>query len=257
MSQKDQCCICGRMLPNRWAVAGRCKASGCDMPFCRLHWHAGNKRCREHGWRRVDGAGLHASGDPQMEISNFEHNAREIDMNEEREDMDLSEVSEKQGKRAMDAALKGMKAAGVGMAGLVAKIQYARSPQAMKDALDENLKKNGLRREEVSEKLEAVHNRIVILKKQYATAPPARKRTLQMELKVLMGEYKNLESEFKILLENETVLGKVRGRFMETLAYDLRGIKEKQIDKITDRIEDRVDDAEGVMDAVADLEGAG
>jgi uncharacterized protein (DUF3084 family) len=127
----------------------------------------------------------------------------------------------------------------------------------MQDTLNENLEKNTARREEVSSKLEVVHNRIVALKKQYEAAPPARKRTLQMELKALMGEYKNLEAEFKILLENETVLGKVRGRFMETLAYDLRGIKEKQIDKITDKIEDKADEADGVQEAVADLEGAG
>ena len=179
-------------------------------------------------------------------------------MNEEHDDqMDLSKVPEKQGKKAMAEALKVAKAAGAGVAGLVAKIQYARSPQAMQDTINENLKKNGERREEVSQKLEEVHNRIVALKKQYEAAPPARKRTLQMELKSLMGEYKTLEREFKVLLENEQVLGTVKGRFMETLAYDLRGISEKHIDKVTDGIEDRVDDAEGVMDAVADLESAG
>ncbi len=282
---KQMCCICGKELPNRWAVAGRCKVKGCDMPFCKLHWRNGNKLCREHGWREPqnkefrigndEGGGGEERGTRHEELGtrggdlqstknqapstrNYFIEGKERAMNEEYdEQMDLSQVSEKQGKKAMAEALKMAKAAGAGVAGLVAKIQYARSPQAMQDTLNENLEKNTARREEVSQRLEAVHNRIVALKKQYEAAPPARKRTLQMELKALMGEYKNLEREFKILLENETVLGKVRGRFMETLAYDLRGIKEKQIDKVTDGIEDRVDDAEGVLDAVADLESAG
>lgn len=179
-------------------------------------------------------------------------------MNDEvNNDMDLSAVPEKQGKKAMAEAVKVAKAAGAGLAGLVAKMKYARSPQAMQDTINENLEKNRTRRDEVSQKLETVHNRIVALKKQYDAAPAARKRTLQMELKALMGEYKTHENEFKILLENEHVLGTVQGRFMETLAYDLRGISEKHVDKITDGIEDRVDDAEDVMDAVGDLERAG
>ncbi len=271
----EVCCICGKELPNRWSVAGRCKAKGCDMPFCTLHWRNGNQKCREHGWRGEPGAGSGGQGaeirdqdagdrgqesvvNQQASIINRIFKAKGQDMSDEnRGEMDLSAVPEKKGRRAMDEALKAAKAAGGGLAGLYAKIQYARSPQAMQDTLNENLSKNTARREEVSSKLESVHNRIVQLKTQYETAPPARKRTLQMELKALMGEYKNLEGEFKILLENETVLGKVRGRFMETLAYDLRGISEKHIDKITDKIEDKVDDAEDVMDAVADLEAAG
>jgi hypothetical protein len=277
---KEMCCICGKELPNRWAVAGRCKDKGCDVPFCKLHWRNGNKLCREHGWRepqnleqgmsnnegRGGGAQALRPGDEaiappinkQPSLINHFTKAKGQNMSEENNDnMDLSTVPEKQGKKAMEEAIKVAKAAGAGVAGLVAKIQYARSPQAMQDTLNDNLEKNTARREVVSAKLESVHNRIVTLKQQYEAAPPARKRTLQMELKTLMGEYKNLENEFKILLENETVLGKVRGRFMETLAYDLRGIKEKHIDKITDRIEDKADEADDIQDAMADLDRAG
>ncbi|NLX26682.1 MAG: hypothetical protein GXY61_12120 [Lentisphaerae bacterium] len=270
----EQCCICGKELPNRWAVAGRCGAKGCDAPFCSLHWRNGNRLCREHGWRPDDGGqrsedrGRRADMDDTEHVPPINHQpstnndineAKESDMDEENrnENMDLGQVPEEKGKKAVDAAVKAAKALGSRAAGLVAKIQYARSPQAMQDTLSNNLQKNTERREEVSAKLEQVHNRIVTQKKQYEAAPPARKRTLQMELKALMGEYKNLESEFKILLENEEVLGKVRGRFMETLAYDLRGISEKHVDKIADKIDEKADAAEGVMDAVADLDRAG
>jgi len=248
----DVCCICGKELPNRWAVAGRCKAKGCPVPFCKLHWRNGNKYCREHGWQESKPA-------KQNWMRNRDvTNAKENEMNEKQtEQMDLSNVPEKQGKKAVAEALKVAKAAGAGVVGLVAKIQYARSPQAMQDTLNENIEKNQERRGEVSKELEKAHNRIIALKQQYETASAVRKHTLQLELKMLMGEYKSLEAEFKILLENETVLGKVRGRFMETLAYDLRQIKEKNIDKIADRIEAKVDESEGVLDAMVDLEAAG
>jgi len=29
-----QCCICGKALPNKYAVAGRCEDAACDRPFC-------------------------------------------------------------------------------------------------------------------------------------------------------------------------------------------------------------------------------
>jgi len=260
---KQMCCICGKELPNRWAVMGRCKKKGCDMPFCALHWRNGNKLCREHGWsepKNIEQGILKVEGDSpdnqQPATNNLEREPKGADMNEE-QNMDLSKVPEKQGKKAMAEALKAAKAVGAGAKALVAKMKYARSPQAMQDTLSENLDKNQERREEVSKKLEEVHNRIVALKKQYEAAPAARKSTLQMELKSLMGEYKSLEREFKVLLENEQVLGTVKGRFMETLAYDMRVISEKHIDKIADGIEDRVDDAEGALDAVDDLEKAG
>lgn len=286
----EMCCICGKELPNRWAVAGRCKIKGCDVPFCSLHWRNGNRQCREHGWspedrgqrteirdqKTEDGELKSESRDQESEkgdllkkmfklstpnkqqrtTNNFQSEEQGADMSGEQE-LDLSQVPATQGKKAMEEALKAVKAAGAGLVGLVAKIQYARSPQAMQDTLDENLEKNRARREEVSRKLEAVHNRIVSLKKQYEAAPPVRKRTLQMELKALMGEYKNLEGEFKILLENEEVLGAVRGRFMETLAYDLRGIREKHIDKITDTIELKADEADEIQESMADLVAAG
>ena len=207
---KEMCCICGKELPNRWAVAGRCQEEGCDMPFCAMHWRNGNQLCREHGWRPEGGGQKSEDGrqradqdDTEVVPPTLDDEAKGTDMNEEQhDDMDLSQVPEKQGKKAMAEALKAAKAVGTGAASLVAKMKYARSPQAMQDTIHENLEKNRERRNEVSQRLEEAHNRIVSLKKQYEQAPPARKRTLQMELKALMGEYKNLEREFSVLLEN-------------------------------------------------------
>jgi len=116
---------------------------------------------------------------------------------------------------------------------------------------------NRTRREEVSARVERLFNEISEKKRAYATAPKARQRVLEMELKSRLSEYKAAERELGVLLENERVLSSVKGRFNEILAYDLRGISESLIDEITDDIEDRAADADAVVGAVKDLENAG
>ena len=52
------CCVCGKDLPNKYAIAARCSEPGCEAVFCTLHAATWNKRCPAHGGSET--APLHA-----------------------------------------------------------------------------------------------------------------------------------------------------------------------------------------------------
>lgn len=147
---------------------------------------------------------------------------------------------------------------GGGIKALWAKIHPDRSPEAMLSALNENMEGNKRRLDELKPELERVYREIVAKKKDYQSAPPARQRLLKIELQSLMSQYKSHEREFAILSENERSIVAVKGRFLEVLAYGLRGkINVDMVDRLSDDLDDKAEEAEDIQDALGDLERAG
>lgn len=160
-------------------------------------------------------------------------------------------------KRAMAEALNALKKIGAGATGLFAKLKGNRSPDEMLDTLDTQAASNLRRRKEVSQTAETLHKEIVRKKRERDGASPARKRLLDLELKNMLHEYKSLERQLTVFLENERVISSVKGRFMEALTYELRGVQEDQVEDLTEMLDERADEAEEVLDALGDLEKAG
>ncbi len=160
-------------------------------------------------------------------------------------------------KKAMKEALGVVKKLGAGTASLLARLKKDKSPEAMLTTIETSLDANRTRREESSAKVERLFREIADKKTAYASAAKARQRVLEMELRSKLSEYKAAARELEVLLENEKVLGTVKGRLHEIIAHSLRGISEVAIDKVIDDIEDSVSEAEGVLDATRELEEAG
>jgi len=290
-----KCCICGKELPNRYAVAGKCEGNGCDEVFCSLHWNGGNQKCRKHGWKESekknektveylgdksqdDDAILTSSSEDEVVVEDkkgvigrlkdvFKNSKKSDvqetekvesdDMSENQEKKMVKQVSKDKAKKVMKETLNVMKKLGIGASGLFAKISKAKTPEEMLNQFDEQLQLNIAKHEISRKKLEQLHGKIVELKKNYEQASGARKKMLASELKGLMHTYKIHERELNVILENEKVLTTVRGRFMEILAYELRGVSEDSVEMLIDNLEDKVDEADGVQDVLRDLDRVG
>lgn len=313
MTNSDQqCCICGRALPNRYAVAGTCEETGCEAVFCDLHWRHGNRRCPAHGWQPNSGgrgtpvsrqaaeeteatpatesesAGKAADSAVELDKENATssrpwwqrmwnrnqestqdsasataNSAADAKQPEEpamstKKDRELAKNAPKPvAKTAMKNTLELLRKTGGQATGLLAKLRKDTSPETMLETFDGQIARNKERREEVSSRLETLHKDIVAKKKEREKAAPARKRVLDMELKNLLSSYKDSERELGVLLENERVVSRVRGRFLEMLAYDMRGISEDQVDNLVEDLDEKAGEADAVMDAVRDLDRAG
>ena len=147
---------------------------------------------------------------------------------------------------------------GGGVKSLWAKIHPDRSPAAMLAALNENLEGNHKRLGETKPELDRIYREIVAKKKDYQAAAPVRQRLLKIELQTLMARYKGLEREFSILCENERSIEMVKGRFLEVLAYGMRGkLNTDMVDSLADTVDDKADEAEDIRDALDGLERAG
>lgn len=243
-----KCTLCGKELPNRYAIAGTCEKPGCEEVFCTLHWREGNRRCRAHGWKPKSDGGNKSS--PISKRSNSVQSMSE-------EVIDSKKVSPERKKQAMKETLRLIGTLGKGIADKLRNLVKAKTPQEMIDELESQHEANRTRREGSSQKLESLYSRIAKKKKQYATAPKARQRVLKMELKGLLSDYKAQERTLGILLENERAIGVVRSRLEEVLAYGLSDVNEDLIDDVTDRLDEAADEAEGRLDALSDLERAG
>ena len=147
---------------------------------------------------------------------------------------------------------------GGGIKALWAKIHPDRSPAAMLATLNENMAGNRKRLDEMKPELDGIYREIVAKKKEYQSAAPVRQRLLKIELQTLMARYKGLEREFSILCENERSIETVKGRFLEVLAYGLRGkLDADMVDQLADTVDDKAEEAEDIQDSLGDLERAG
>ena len=279
------CCICGKELPNKYAIAARCSEPGCDAVFCTLHaatWRS--HRCPAHGGSET--SPLHAepeTHDAQCTMHDGMRNA-ECGMQNEggasspsepksREaadkDKDMSTPDEELVQDAKqklppsrlrgilssvgDFAAKAGKLAG----DLVHRIRNVKDPEEMLKTLDASIAANKERRLPLFDRNTALAAEIAAKKKVYVAAPMARKKMLELELRNLLAEYKANERQLTALFDNEHSLTVVRGRLLEQVALGMQTLKEDDIDKLTDDIEDAVSDAESISDAVRDLDKAG
>ncbi len=268
----QQCCICGRPLPNRYAIAGKCEDDGCDAVFCALHWNNGNRRCGEHGWK-PGGLLDRGAAEPAADASKTEKPTTEKEKEPEMANEENGgtpaqaekEIREKARKLLSAEQAKGIVRSVADFAGklghaasaLVMKIRNEKSPETLLTSIDASLEANRSQRAPLMSRADALFAEIAAKKKVYQAAPPARKKLLELELKSLLSEYKGIERQMTAFFENENTLNTVRGRVLELMALGMRKIDEKTIDKLTDDIEEAVGESEDVAGAVRDLDKAG
>ena len=147
---------------------------------------------------------------------------------------------------------------GGGIKALWSKVHPDRSPAAMLATLNENQADNRARLDALKPQLDGTYREIVAKKKEYQSSAPVRQRLLKIEMQTLLARYKGLEREFTILCENERSIETVKGRFLEVLAYGLRGkLDANLVDRLAGEVDKKADEAEFVQDALADLERVG
>ena len=225
------CAICGKELPNRWAVGRRETVDGVERCYCQLH-------ANEDFGKKPKAKG------EQMEEKQEQEIAKSASRDLARKAW--TECSALAGKL------------GGGVKTLWTKIHPDHSPEAMLAALNGDLTGNKTRLDQMKPELDQVYREIVAKKKEYQTAAPVRQRLLKIELQTLMARYKGLEREFSILCENERSIETVKGRFLEVLAHGLRGkLDTDMVDRLADTVDDKAEEAEDIQDALGDLERAG
>lgn len=230
------CHICGRELPNKWAVARRETVNGEERFYC--HLHAGKPAPDNEEGGNVQ--------------------AKEYATLAAREEELAAKASGELGRRAWSecASLAG-KLGGCAKA-IWAKIHPDRSPGAMLAVLNDDMKGNTERLGAVKRELDAAYREIVARKREYQSSAPARQRLLKVELETLMARYRALEREFSILNENARSIETVKGRFLEVLAYGLRGkLDANMVDRLADSVDNCADEAEDLQDSLGDLERSG
>ncbi|MBQ7667216.1 MAG: hypothetical protein IJS46_04395, partial [Kiritimatiellae bacterium] len=209
-----KCCVCGRTLPNRYAVAGQCESGdGCAEVFCAFHWHTGNRLCPAHGWK-ISGK-TQKPENPEITESAME-NARPAPIPA------TVQLTVEQKKTAARAALDAIARLGSGVAGLVKKLAGVEDPQEMLDSFSAALDANRARRAPLLARYEALFREIAEKKKVWQSAATARRKILELELKTLLSEYKGLERQLAAFFENERTLVAVRTRVEEIVALEMR-----------------------------------
>ncbi len=241
----ETCAICGRELPNRWAVAGRCEADGCGAAFCAFHWHTGNRLCRKHGWK----GNIVKDKDEQSEA----RAGGEAELRERAQ----AELPEREKQSVLRQIAAFAVTVGKGAAALVDRLRGVRDPEEAIAALDAQLAANKERREPLAARFEQLYGEIAAKKKVFMAAPPARKKILEMELRGLVSEYKGIERQLAVYFENERAIGTVRARTLELVAMGLRKLSEKDVDKLADEVDAASDAAANVSSALRDLERVG
>lgn len=251
----DVCAVCGQRLPNRYAVAGRCESPGCGAAFCPLHWHRGNRRCPAHGWRAdrpPDGGETESERKMMEETLNASGPAPTAPAAET-----PPPPAATTGGTWFKTLMDGTKTLGKASVALVNRLRGVRDPAAALAELDGQLSATRARRKPLSARYEQLYAAIAAKKKLWQTAPPARKKILELTLKTLLAEYRSVERELAVLFEHERLIVTVRGRMLELAAQGLALPKTENVDRLTDDIENAVDETEDLSDAVADLEKAG
>ena len=168
-----------------------------------------------------------------------------------------SSLSKEKALRAMKWAVDAVSKLGKGALALAGRLRKDNSPQAMINTLDASLNALAPKREHTAAELEKLYQQIAAGKQTLASVAPARKRVIEAELTALLAQYRGLERQYRIILDNERHVHAVRNRLEEMTLYGMATVDEALVDNITDDIEEAASDAEGREDAVRDLERAG
>ena len=224
------CCVCGVELPNKWSVAKREAVDGEERCYCHLHAEGNFNRKPVAKGDKMDEPKIAASAAQEEEIAKAASG--------DRVKKAWSECATLAGKL------------GGGIKALWSKIHPDRSPTAMLATLNESLSGNRRRLDEMKPEIDRIYGEIVTKKKEYQSAAPVRQKLLKIELQTLMARYKGLEREFSILCENERSIETVKGRFLEVLAYGLRGkLDTDMVDRLADSIDDKAEVPYGLIQA--------
>lgn len=264
------CCVCGKQLPNKYAIAARCSEPGCEAVFCTLHAATWNKRCPDHGGSETSplhadagdvGFGPSTPAEPALDGGEAAlRPTPEKSMNDSEENLvrDAKAKLPSSRMRGILASVGEFAARAGRLAGdLVRRIRNEKDPEEMLKSLDASLAANREKRQPIFDRNAALAAEIGAKKKAYEAAPPARRKMLELELRNLLAEYKANERQLTAFFENENALTVVRGRLLEQIALGMQTLKEDDIDKLADDIEEAVSDAENISDAVRDLDKAG
>lgn len=225
-------------LPNKWAVARREMTEDGERCYCHLHAKtAFEEQKNEKGTQMEEKTETRTASDE-----------REL----------VRAATGDQVKKAWTECASLAARLGGGIKSLWSKVHPDRSPEAMLAALNDDLAANGGRLAAVKPDLDRLYREIVAKKREYQGATAVRQRLLKVELETLLARYKGLEREFAILSENIRSIETVKSRFLEVLAYGLRGkLDVNVVDRLTGDIEGETDNAEDVQDALGDLARAG
>ena len=151
----EKCCICGRELPNRWAVAKRETVDGEERCYCALHAGDGLK--------------------PRKTVKKEEPMQEEtLSAAEAKEQQIAKSASVEYAKKAWTECSALALKLGGGVKSLWSKIHPDRSPAAMLATMNENQACNKKRLDEVKPELDRVYREIVAKKKEYTSASPVR-----------------------------------------------------------------------------------
>ena len=227
------CCICGKILPNRYAIGGSCEHPNCSEVFCQYHWREGLCKCSNH-----------RGG----ELNNTASEQKQNSVNENIVSTDSKdEILATKGKASsiMNKFLGGVKNL---------KKVLVKDPREEIKKYEKALEDFEQNRANLLRELEEVDKQIVAKKKQFEVAPSFRKTILKKELETLLAKHSNYERRINAILENEKNLSSVISRTKESLDIAAIPLSETVVDKITSRLETAIDKSEGVADAVKDLD---
>ena len=163
------------------------------------------------------------------------------------------EVPPSMKKIVAKAAVKGSVEFGKSAVAYLKKLCGIRDPKA---ALEEIKVQLGAVRERLNplwKRYEALYSQISTKKKLRESAPPARRRMLDMALRSLLAEYTSIERQIGALGRKEEMLVTIHGRMEE---LDIQGLpmpRVEDVDRLADDIVDAIDNDEDMADAVADL----
>lgn len=225
-----QCCICGKMLPNKYAIGGACEHPNCTELFCRYHWDKGHRKCLAHG------------GSKEITVSTEQSQPKEsIPMKESNTSPETPKTKSSGFFSKIASGVKSIKKA------------IVKDPEEELKKAEDTLQQYEVNRSKLVAELEQVDRQIIEKKKQYNVAPPFKKSILKSELERLLSLHSNYERRIKAILNNEKALSNYVSRVNEMGDIKNIPINEANVDKLTDRLETAVDDSMSIGDAVKDL----
>lgn len=225
-----QCCICGRILPNKYAIGGACEHPNCTELFCRYHWDKGHRKCLAHG------------GSKEIIVSTEQSQPKEsIPMKESNTSPETPKTKSSGFFSKIASGVKSIKKA------------IVKDPEKELKKAEDTLQQYEVNRSKLVAELEQVDRQIIEKKKQYNVAPPFKKSILKSELERLLSLHSNYERRIKAILNNEKALSNYISRVNEMGDIKNIPINEANVDKLTDRLETAVDDSMGIGDALKDL----